>query len=63
MELKRIKSYAQLIAQVGGHVKKGDEVVIRAELDCPDFVCMVAEECYHLGAKKVSVDWSYQPIL
>ena len=33
-----------------------------AELDQPEFVKMVVDECYKLGAKKVSVDWSYQPL-
>ena len=61
MDPKRIQNYAHLIASVGGNVKAGDEVVIRAELDCPDFVCMVAEECYKLGAEKVNIDWTHQP--
>ena len=61
MDPKRIQNYAHLIASVGGNVKAGDEVVIRAELDCPDFVCMVAEEFYKLGAEKVNIDWTHQP--
>lgn len=62
MNKTRLKKYAALIARVGANVKRGQEVVIQAELDQPEFVKMVAEECYRLGAKKVSVDWSYQPL-
>lgn len=57
-----LRKYAQLIAKVGANVQKGQEVVIRAGLDQPEFVQMVAEECYKLKAKKVVVDWEYQPL-
>ena len=57
-----LRKYAQLIAKVGANVQKGQEVVIRAGLDQPEFVQMVAEECYKLKAKKVDVDWEYQPL-
>lgn len=57
-----LKKYAHLIAAVGGNVQKGQEVIIRASLDQPEFVKMVAEECYHCGAKNVHVEWSYQPL-
>ena len=62
MKKTRLKKYAELIAKYGVNVKKGQEVVISAELDQPEFVKMVVEECYKLGAKKVSVDWTYQPL-
>ncbi len=57
-----LRNYARLIAAKGGSVKKGQEVVIYASLDQPEFVQMVAEECYRLGAKRVRVEWSYQPL-
>ncbi len=57
-----LRKYAQLIAQTGVNVQEGQEVFIAAELDQPEFVQMVVEECYKLGAKKVVVDWSYQPL-
>ncbi len=62
MNKTRLKKYASLIARVGANVQKGQEVIIQAELDQPEFVKMVADECYKAGAKKVSVDWSYQPL-
>lgn len=62
MDIKLLKDYARLISQLGGNVQKGDEVWIEAGLDQPDFVYMVVEECYLLGAKKVDVRFSYDPL-
>ena len=62
MNKTRLRKYAQLIAKCGVNVQKGQEVLITAELDQPEFVKLVVEECYKAGAKKVSVDWSYQPL-
>lgn len=62
MDAKRLKKYARLIAQCGVNVQKKQDVFVQAALDQPDFVTMVVEECYKLGARKVFVDWSYQPI-
>ena len=57
-----LRKYARLIAQCGVNVQKGQEVFITAGLDQPDFVKMVAEECYKLGATRVVVDFDYQPL-
>ena len=57
-----LRKYANLIAKIGANVQKGDEVMIYAELDQPEFVKTVCEECYKLGAKKVIVEWEYQPL-
>ena len=57
-----LRAYAKLIADKGANVQKGQEVFIAAELDCPDFVTLLVDECYKHGAKKVVVDWSHQPI-
>jgi len=57
-----LRKYAKLIAKMGGNVQKGQEVVIRAGIEQPEFVSMVAEECYRLGASRVTVDWMYQPL-
>ncbi len=62
MEEKLLRDYARLIAQMGGHVVKGDEVWIEAGLDQPEFVQMVVEECYKCGAKNVEVRFSYSPL-
>ena len=62
MNKQRLRKYANLIAVCGVNVQKGQEVIINAELDQPEFVKMVVDECYKAGAAKVSVDWSYQPL-
>ena len=62
MNKTRLKKYAQLIAKCGVNVQKGQEVIISAELDQPEFVKMLVDECYKAGAADVSVEWTYQPI-
>ena len=57
-----LRKYARLIAVVGGNIKKGQEVVITAELDQPEFVEMVVTECYKAKASKVTVEWTHQPL-
>ena len=57
-----LRAYARLIAESGVNVQKGQEVFIAAGLDQPEFVAMVVEECYRRKAKKVVVDWNYQPL-
>ena len=52
-----LKEYAKLIVNVGANVQKGQEVLITAEMDQPEFVSYVAEAAYKAGAKKVTVDW------
>ena len=58
-----LREYARLIAKTGVATKKGDVVMIQAGLNQPEFITMLVDECYKLGAKKVSVDWSYQPLM
>lgn len=62
MRKTQLKRYAKLLAKVGLNVKKGQTVFIGADLDQPEFVAMVVEECYKAGASEVYVEWSYQPV-
>ena len=57
-----LREYAKLIVRRGVNVQKGQEVLIRAGLDQPEFVAMVVEEAYKAKAKKVTVQWEYQPL-
>ena len=57
-----LREYARLIVRCGVNVQKGQEVNIYAELDQPEFVQMVVEEAYKAKAKKVIVNWNYQPL-
>lgn len=63
MELERLKAYARLIVRKGINPEPGQEVLILAGLDQPDFVCMTAEECYLAGASKVIVDFQHMPLM
>ncbi len=57
-----LREYARLIVRVGANVQKGQEVLIHADLDQPEFVQMVVEEAYKAKAKLVTVQWNYQPL-
>ena len=59
MKQSQLREYARLIAGVGANVQPGQQVELRAGLDQPDFVRMVAEECYRLGAARVRVEWEH----
>ena len=57
-----LREYAKLIVRCGLNVQKGQEVLVYADLDQPEFVQMVVEECYKAKAKEVTVHWSYDPL-
>lgn len=57
-----LRKYARLIAVKGANVQKGQEVMINASVENPEFIQMLVEECYKAGAAKVIVEWSYQPL-
>lgn len=58
-----MRSYAKLIVRVGANVQKGQEVRVFASLDQPEFIKMLAEECYKAGASRVTVDWNYPELM
>ena len=62
MKKTALREYAKLIVRCGVNVQKGQEVLIFAELDQPEFVKLVVEEAYKAKAKKVTVEWNYQPL-
>ncbi|MBE6569877.1 MAG: aminopeptidase [Ruminococcaceae bacterium] len=62
MKKTTLRSYAQLIARKGVNIQKGQEVIIRAELDQPEFVEILVQECYKAGASFVEVEWSHQSL-
>lgn len=61
MDVKVLKDYAKLIVKMGVNVQQGQEVVINASVHDAYFVEHVVEEAYKAGAKRVSIEWSYQP--
>lgn len=62
MNKRRLENYAKLIVKKGINLKSGQDVVIRADLDRPEFVKLVVETAYSAGARKVEVEWDYQPL-
>ena len=62
MTKTRLRKYAELIAKCGANVQKGQDVLINAELDQPEFIEMLVKECYKAGARRVLVDWIHQPL-
>ena len=62
MKKSVLRDYARLIVRKGVNVQKGQEVLIYADLDQPEFVTMVVDEAYKAKAKKVIVEWNYQPL-
>lgn len=57
-----LKGYARLIARTGAAVQKGQPVIIAAGLEQPEFIELLAAECYRAGASEVEVDWRHQPL-
>ena len=62
MKKSVLRAYAKLIVRSGINVQKGQEVIVYADLDQPEFVQMVVEEAYKAKAKSVAVEWNYQPL-
>ncbi len=57
-----LREYARLIVRCGVNVQKGQEVMVYAGLDQPEFVYMVVEEAYKAKASKVIVEWDYDKL-
>jgi aminopeptidase len=57
-----LREYARLIVRTGINVQKGQDVLVMADLDQPEFVKLVVEECYKAKARKVTVIWEYQSL-
>ena len=62
MKKSILREYARLIVRCGVNVQKGQEVMVYADLDQPEFVQLVVEEAYKAKAKEVIVHWNFQPL-
>ena len=62
MKKTKLRAYARLIARVGANIQKKQSVVITAELDQPQFIEILVDECYKAGAGSVEVVWTHQPL-
>ncbi len=54
---KQMEKFAELAVRVGANMQQGQEVVIRADVNCQDFVHLIAAKAYEFGAKKVHIEW------
>ena len=54
---KQMEKFAELAVKIGANMQKGQEVVIRADVQCKDFAHLIAEKAYENGAKLVTVQW------
>lgn len=61
MQKKKLREYARLIAKKGANIQKKQNVIINAELDQPEFIEILADECYKAGASHVEIHWTHQP--
>ena len=62
MDGERIFKYAELIVKKGLNIASGQEVLLVAGLDQPEFVRTVAELCYKSGASRVVTEWTDMPL-
>ena len=62
MKKSVLREYAKLIVRCGVNIQKGQDLLVYAGLEQPEFVQMVVEEAYKAKARKVIVEWSYDPL-
>ena len=62
MKQTTLRRYARLIARAGVNIQKGQDVIVFCDLDQPKFVELLVDECYKAGARKVRVEFHYQPL-
>ena len=53
-----MKKYANLLIKQGVNIKKGQELVIVADVEAAPFVALLTAEAYRAGASEVRVDWA-----
>ncbi|MBP3479705.1 MAG: aminopeptidase [Oscillospiraceae bacterium] len=62
MKKSVLREYARLIVRCGVNIQKGQDLLVYAGLEQPEFVQLVVEEAYRAKARKVIVEWSYDPL-
>ena len=62
MERETLFKYAELIVKRGLNLDPGQEVLVVASLDQPEFVRTVVGECYKAGASRVVTEWTDMPL-
>ena len=62
MDAEKLYAYAKLIVEKGLNLDRGQQLLVIAGLDQPDFVRTVVEMCYQAGASRVVVEWEDMPL-
>ena len=62
MQVSKMKKYARLIVHRGANVQPGQDVIVYADLDQPEFVRYLVIEIYRAEARSVEVKWNYPPL-
>ena len=52
-----MNKYAEIILKVGVNIDEGQPLLITSPIECSDFVKILIEKAYKLGASRVEVDW------
>ncbi|MDC3414588.1 aminopeptidase [Aquibacillus sp. 3ASR75-11] len=55
---EQLVKYSKLAVQMGVNLQKDQGLIINAPVEAVDFVRMIAEEAYALGAKNVHIEWN-----
>ncbi len=53
-----VANYAKLAVEVGVNIQKGQTLVVNAPIESAEFVRLVAQHAYDMGAKNVHVEWN-----
>lgn len=53
----QLKKYAELLVKMGLNVQKGEPVYISATIDASEFVHLIVEEAYKVGAQDIKVSY------
>lgn len=59
---KLLDNYADITVNIGLNVQKGQDVMIFAPIESPDFVRKTVRKAYEAGAKNVYVEWSDEAV-
>ena len=54
---QQLENFAELAVRVGANMQRGQEVVIRCDVQCADFAHVIAQTAYKFGAKRVLMQW------
>ena len=58
----RLEKFAELAVRVGANLQKGQEVVLRCDVEVADFARLLAKKAYEFGAKRVHLQWRDEKI-